>query len=101
MRIVFGKDKELEEAIKQGVMKEFENFLLRKVLEQAVEKLRERTEEENIIGRKDSEIIALNLELERLRRYIADNSKPCDCAETTPKKRGRKKGSKNGATKKQ
>ena len=37
MRIVFGKDKELEEAIKQGVMKEFENFLLRKVLEQAVE----------------------------------------------------------------
>ena len=101
MKIVFGKDKELEEAIKQGIMKDFENFLLRKVLEQTMEKLRERAREENIVERKDSEIAALNWELERLKRYIAENSKPCDCVETTPKKRGRKKGSKNGTTKKQ
>ena len=101
MKIVFGKDKELEKAIQQGAMKEFENFLLRKLLEQAVEKLKERAIEEDIIERKDSEIFALNLEIERLKRHNADNSKPCDCAEATPKKRGRKKGSKNGTTKKQ
>ena len=101
MRIVFGKDKELEKAIKQGRLKDFENFLLRKLLEQAMEKLGERAREEDIIERKDSEIATLNLELERLKRHIAGDSKPCDCAETTPKKRGRKKGSKNGTTKKQ
>lgn len=101
MRIVFGKDKELEKAIKQGRLKDFENFLLRKLLEQAMEKLGERAREEDIIERKDSEIFALNLELERLKRHIAGDSKPCDCVEATPKKRGRKKGSKNGTTKKQ
>ena len=101
MRIVFGKDKELEKAIKQGRLKDFENFLLRKLLEQAMEKLKAQAEEEDIIERKDSEIFALNLELERLKRHIAGDSKPCDCVEATPKKRGRKKGSKNGTTKKQ
>lgn len=90
MRIVFGKDKELEKAIKQKAMKEFENFLLRKLLEQAMEKLGERAREEDIIERKDSEIATLNLELERLKRHIADNSKPCDCAEATPKKKRKK-----------
>lgn len=100
MKIVFGKDKELEEVIKQGVMKELENFLLRKVLEQTMEKLRERAREENIIARKDSEIAALNHELEELRKYVADTEKTCNCVETTPKKRGRKKGSKNGTAKK-
>lgn len=100
MKIVFGKDKELEEAIKQGVMKEFENFLLRKLLEQTMEKLGERTREENIVARKDNEILALNYELEKLRKYVTDTEKTCVCAETTPKKRGRKAGSKNGTTKK-
>lgn len=100
MKIVFGKDKELEEAMIKGMEKEFENYLLRKVLEQTMEKLRERAREENIIARKDSEISALNYELEKLRKDVADTEKACNCAETTPKKRGRKKGSKNGTAKK-